>query len=305
MSSEILNLMPAWRQRLNDYYELCKPRVVMLIVFTAVVGMFLATPGMVPLPVLLVATLGIGLMAASAAAINQLLDAEVDARMARTCGRPIVTGNLSRGQSIRFAAVIGLLGMLVLYLWINPLTAWLTFATLVGYAGVYTLYLKRATPQNIVIGGAAGAAPPILGWVAVTGTLDPEPLLLFLIIFIWTPPHFWALAIERHEEYAKVDIPMLPVTHGLEYTRTQVLLYTFLLIAVSMLPFAYGMSGWLYGVGALFLGLVFLAYAWRLKFAPVPGLPMRTFGYSIVYLMGIFSLLLVDHYIPALMGLMG
>ena len=305
MSTETLDLIPVWRQRVNDYYELCKPRVVMLIVFTAVVGMFLATPGMVPLQVLLIGTLGISLMAASAAAINQLLDAEVDARMARTCGRPIVTGRLSRGQSVRFAAVIGLFGMAVLYLWINPLTAWLTFFTLVGYAGVYTLYLKRATPQNIVIGGAAGAAPPILGWVAVTGTLDPEPLLLFLIIFIWTPPHFWALAIERHEEYAKVDIPMLPVTHGLEYTRTQVLLYTILLIAVSLLPFAYGMSGWLYGVGALILGLIFLGYACRLKFAPVPGLPMRTFGYSIVYLMGIFSLLLVDHYIPALMKLFG
>jgi protoheme IX farnesyltransferase len=296
-------MIPAWRQRLRDYYELCKPRVVMLIVFTAVVGMFLATPGMVPLDVLLIGTLGIGLMAASAAAINQLLDAEVDARMARTCGRPLVTGNLKRGQSIRFAAALGVAGMVVLYLWINPLTAWLTFFTLVGYAGVYTLYLKRATPQNIVIGGAAGAAPPILGWVAVTGTLDPEPLLLFLIIFIWTPPHFWALAIERHEEYAKVDIPMLPVTHGLEYTRTQILLYTFLLIAVSLLPFAYGMSGVLYGLGALLLGLLFLAYAWRLKFAPQPGLAMRTFGYSIVYLMAIFSLLLVDHYVPAILGL--
>lgn len=303
MSTDAVEMIPAWRQRLRDYYELCKPRVVMLIVFTAVVGMFLATDGMVPWKILVIGTLGIGLMAASAAAINQLLDAEVDARMARTCGRPLVTGNLKRGQSIRFAAVLGIAGMVVLYLWINPLTAWLTFFTLVGYAGVYTLYLKRATPQNIVIGGAAGAAPPILGWVAVTGTLDPEPLLLFLIIFIWTPPHFWALAIERHEEYAKVDIPMLPVTHGLEYTRTQVLLYTFLLIAVSLLPFAYGMSGPLYGVGALLLGLLFLAYAWRLKFAPQPGLAMRTFGFSLVYLMGIFTLLLVDHYIPAMLRL--
>ena len=285
MSTDAIEMIPAWRQRLRDYYELCKPR------------------GMVPLDVLIIGTLGIGLMAGSAAAINQLLDAEVDARMARTCGRPLVTGNLKRGQSIRFAAVLGIAGMAVLYVWINPLTAWLTFFTLVGYAGVYTLYLKRATPQNIVIGGAAGAAPPILGWVAVTGTLDPEPLLLFLIIFIWTPPHFWALAIERHEEYAKVDIPMLPVTHGLEYTRTQILLYTFLLIAVSLLPFAYGMSGALYGIGALLLGLMFLAYAWRLKFAPQPGLAMRTFGFSLVYLMGIFTLLLVDHYIPAMLRL--
>lgn len=300
MSTDTLSITPAWRQRVRDYYELCKPRVVMLIVFTAVVGMFLATPGMVPLPVLAIGTLGIGLMAASAAAINQLLDAEVDARMARTCGRPLVTGNLSRRQSLRFATLLGIGGMAMLYLWINPLTAWLTLFTLIGYAGIYTLYLKRATPQNIVIGGAAGAAPPILGWTAVTGSLSPEPLLLFLIIFVWTPPHFWALAIERHAEYAEVDIPMLPVTHGLDYTRTQVLLYTLLLVAVSLLPFAYGMSGPFYGVGALLLGLIFLAYAWRLKFAPRPGLAMRSFAYSIVYLMGIFSLLLIDHYIPAL-----
>ena len=285
------------RLRLREYYELCKPRVVMLISFTAIVGMFLATPGMVPAQVLLLGGLGITLMAASAAAVNQLLDRHVDARMARTCGRPLVTGTLTVAESFTFASVLGLTGFIVLFGWINPLTAWLTLATLIGYAGVYTVYLKRATPQNIVIGGAAGAAPPVLGWVAVTGTIDPHALLLFLIIFVWTPPHFWALAIERHKEYEKAGIPMLPVTHGLDFTRTQVLLYTLLLLVVSVLPYVFGMSGLLYLAGAVLLGAVFLAYAARLKFAPVPGLPMRTFGYSIVYLMGIFSLLLVDHYL--------
>jgi len=285
------------RLRLREYYELCKPRVVMLITFTAIVGMFLATPGMVPLDVLALGSLGITLMAASAAAINQLLDRHVDARMARTCGRPLVTGTLTVAESLTFAAALGTTGFAVLALWVNALTAWLTLATLIGYAGIYTLYLKRATPQNIVIGGAAGAAPPVLGWAAVTGTVDPHALLLFLIVFVWTPPHFWALAIDRHKEYAQAGIPMLPVTHGIEFTRLQVLLYTVLLVAVSLLPFASGMSGLWYLAGALILGGVFLAYAIRLRFAPVPGLPMRTFGYSIVYLIGIFSLLLVDHYL--------
>jgi protoheme IX farnesyltransferase len=285
------------RLRLREYYELCKPRVVMLITFTAIVGMFLATPGMVPLHVITLGGLGITLMAASAAAVNQLLDRHVDARMARTCGRPLVTGTLTVAESLAFAAALGTLGFVVLFLWINPLTAWLTLATLVGYAGVYTLYLKRATPQNIVIGGAAGAAPPVLGWAAVTGSVDPHALLLFLIIFVWTPPHFWALAIDRHKEYATAGIPMLPVTHGLEFTRLQVLLYTVLLLAVSVLPFVFGMSGWVYFAGALVLGGVFVGYAVRLRFSPAPGLPMKTFGYSIVYLIGIFSLLLVDHYL--------
>jgi len=285
------------RLRLREYYELCKPRVVMLITFTAIVGMFLATPGMVPLNVLALGSIGITLMAASAAAVNQLLDRHVDARMARTCGRPLVTGTLTVAESLTFAAAIGTIGFAVLSLWINALTAWLTLATLIGYAGIYTLYLKRATPQNIVIGGAAGAAPPVLGWAAVTGTVDPHALLLFLIVFVWTPPHFWALAIDRHKEYAQAGIPMLPVTHGLDFTRLQVLLYTVLLVAVSLLPFVFGMSGFVYLAGAIALGAVFLYYAIRLRFAPSPGLPMRTFGYSIVYLMGIFSLLLVDHYL--------
>ncbi|HEX4895958.1 MAG TPA: heme o synthase, partial [Solimonas sp.] len=212
----------ALRARLHEYYELCKPRVVMLIVFTAIVGMFLAVPGLPPLPTLLWATLGIGLQAASAAAINQIIDRNIDARMARTCGRPLVTGALTMTESIAFATVIGLVGFGLLWWLVNPLTAVLTQLTLVGYAGIYTLYLKRATPQNIVIGGAAGAAPPVLGWVAITGELHAHALILFGIIFIWTPPHFWALAIERHKEYAAADIPMLPVTHGLEFTRTQV-----------------------------------------------------------------------------------
>jgi len=298
MSAIAEALMPrSLRRYAHEYYELCKPRVVMLIVFTAIVGMFLAVPGVPPPDKLLLGTLGIALQAASAAAVNQLIDRNIDARMARTCGRPLVTGSLSVRESVIFAVLLGSAGFAVLWRWVNPLTAWLTLATLVGYAGIYTLYLKRATPQNIVIGGAAGAAPPVLGWAAVSGTLHPHALLLFLIVFTWTPPHFWALAIERRDEYAKVGIPMLPVTHGIEYTRLQVLLYTVLLTAVSALPFVFGMSGLPYLCGALVLDAVFLAYAVRLKWAPKPGLPMRTFGYSIVYLMGIFSLLLVDHYL--------
>lgn len=289
-------------QRLTDYYELCKPRVVLLIVFTAMVGMFLAAPGMVPIPALVFGTIGIAMMAASAAAINQMLDRKADARMARTCGRPLVTRHLGVGQSLRFAVVVGVGGMAILYCLVNALTAWLTLVALIGYAGIYTMYLKRATPQNIVIGGAAGAAPPVLGWAAITGTVSAESLALFLIIFIWTPPHFWALAIDRHAEYADVDIPMLPVTHGLDFTRTQVLLYTILLFVVSLLPFLLRMSGLLYLVGAVVFSGWFLVYAVRLKFAPRPGLGMRTFGYSIVYLVAIFTLLLVDHYTMVLFG---
>ena len=293
------------RSRANEYYELCKPRVVMLIVFTAVVGMFLAVPGLPPLDALLWGTFGIGLQAASAAAVNQIIDRNIDRRMARTCGRPLVTGALGMTESIAFATLLGLAGFAVLWFLVNPLTAWLTQFTLIGYAGIYTLYLKRATPQNIVIGGAAGAAPPVLGWVAVTGEVHGHALILFLIIFIWTPPHFWALAIERCEEYAKADIPMLPVTHGIEFTKTQVLLYTVLLVAITVLPYATGMSGLLYLLGALILGGQFLAYAWRLKYRPVPGLPMKTFGYSIVYLMALFTALLVDHYLGAMLELLG
>ena len=264
MSARPMDLaLPRLSRRLGDYYELCKPRVVLLIVFTAMVGMFLATPGIVAWQPLVFGTVGIGLMAASAAALNQILDRAADARMARTRRRPLVLGHLAVFESSVFAFAFGALGMAVLYWLVNPLTAWLTLVTLVGYAGVYTLYLKRATPQNIVIGGAAGAAPPVLGWAAVTGTIHPHALLLFLIVFVWTPPHFWALAIERHREYAEVDIPMLPVTHGLDYTRTQVLLYTVLMVLVTLLPFVVGMSGWLYLLGALVLGGRFLYFAVR------------------------------------------
>jgi protoheme IX farnesyltransferase len=260
--------------RLHEYYELCKPRVVMLIVFTAIIGMFLAVPGAPPFAALVWGTLGIMLQAASAAAVNQIIDREIDARMARTCGRPLVTGTLSLTESIAFATVLGLAGFVLLWVLVNPLTAVLTQFTLIGYAGIYTL-----------------------GWAAVTGTVHPHALILFLIIFVWTPPHFWALAIERRDDYAKADIPMLPVTHGIDYTATQVVLYTLLLVAVTVLPYAVGMSGLLYLAGALVLGGIFLVYAFRLKFWPRPGLPMRTFGYSIIYLMGIFMVLFADHYL--------
>ncbi|WP_078121207.1 heme o synthase [Thiosocius teredinicola] len=283
-----------WR----DYLALCKPNVVLLIVFTAVVGMLLAAPGMVPLEALLFGTLGIGLAAASAAAINHVVDRKIDAIMGRTSGRPLPQGAVSTRDALTFALLIGAVAMLMLALLVNTLTAMLTFLSLIGYAVIYTMYLKRATPQNIVIGGAAGAAPPVLGWTAVTGSVDPGALLLFLIIFTWTPPHFWALAIHRAEEYRKVDMPMLPVTHGSDFTRLQILLYTVLLLVVTLLPYGYGMSGGLYLGGALVLGLGFLYYAVRLFIDDDPRMPMRTFGYSIIYLMALFALLLIDHYVP-------
>lgn len=287
----------------NDYYELCKPRVVALIVFTAIVGMLLATPGMVPWQPLLFGTLGIGMAAASAAAINQIVDQRVDADMLRTSHRPLPTGHLSNTQALVFAAILGVVSMAILVLLVNPLAALLTLCSLIGYAFIYTMYLKRATPQNIVIGGAAGAAPPVLGWVAVTGQIDPNSLLLFLIIFAWTPPHFWALAIHRRDEYSKVNIPMLPVTHGIAFTRLQVLLYTIILVAVTALPFATQMSGWLYFVGAMILGAVFLSYAIKLLSGKDERTAIKTFGYSILYLMLLFALLLVDHYVPLVLGL--
>ena len=285
---------------IGSYLGLCKLRVVALIVFTAMVGMFLATspPGLVPWDVLLLGNLGIGLAASAAAAINHVLDAREDAKMARTRNRPLPQGEINERNALVFAAVLAVLSMFILVYWINTLTAVLTFLSLVGYAVVYTMYLKRATPQNIVIGGAAGAAPPILGWVALTDSLDPHALLLFLIIFIWTPPHFWALAIHRRDEYAKVDIPMLPVTHGIPFTRLQILLYTILLLLVSVLPFVTRMSGLFYLLGALILGGGFLRYAIQLMQGK--DVAMKTFGYSIWYLMGIFTLLLVDHYLPLL-----
>jgi heme o synthase len=282
-----------WR----DYLELCKPRVVALIVFTAVVGMFLATPGMVPWGPLVFGTLGIGLAASSAAAINHLLDRRIDAAMARTRHRPLPAGHLEPRRALVFALVLGALAMAVLGLLVNPLTALLTFSSLIGYAVIYTAFLKRATPQNIVIGGAAGAAPPVLGWTAVTGQVDPHALLLFLIIFVWTPPHFWALAIHRRDEYAKAEIPMLPVTHGIAYTRLQVLLYTVLLLPVTVLPFVTGMSGVLYLAGALLLWAGFMRRALLLWLGRDERDALRAFGYSIVYLTLLFALLLLDHYV--------
>jgi protoheme IX farnesyltransferase len=287
---------------LNSYLGLCKLKVVALIVFTAMVGMFLATspPGMVPLDVLLLGNLGIGMAAAAAAAINHVLDSREDARMARTSKRPLPQGQISERNALLFAVLLGAAAMLILVYFINTLTALLTFLSLVGYAVVYTMYLKRATPQNIVIGGAAGAAPPVLGWTALTGSIDPHALLLFLIIFVWTPPHFWALAIHRRDEYAKVDIPMLPVTHGVPFTRLQILLYTLLLIAVSVLPFATHMSGLFYLAGALSLGGGFLYYAVELMKGNDEKVAMKTFGYSIWYLMVLFAILMLDHYLPLL-----
>jgi protoheme IX farnesyltransferase len=287
-------LVWSWR----DYYSLTKPRVVALIVLTSVVGTLLAVPGWPPLSALLLGNLGVALAAASAAAINHVLDRQIDAHMARTRNRPLPTGHLRVAHALLFALLLGVASMLVLVLWVNALTAALTFASLIGYAVVYTVWLKRATPQNIVIGGAAGAAPPVLGWAAVTNTIDPHALLLFLIIFAWTPPHFWALAIARRAEYAKVDIPMLPVTHGVEFTRLQVLLYTVILMLVTLLPFVTRMSGLIYLAAMLVLNGRFLWYAIRLKREQGELLPMRVFRFSISYLMWLFLALLVDHYLP-------
>jgi len=282
----------------QDYLTLCKPKVVSLIVFTAIVGMFLATPAMVPWDVLIYATIGIGMAASSAATINHIVDQRIDTIMARTKSRPLPEGKISTLNAIIFAWFLGTISMGILAFLVNPLTAGLTALSLIGYAFIYTMYLKRATPQNIVIGGAAGAAPPVLGWTAVTGTLDPNSLLLFLIIFAWTPPHFWALAIYRREEYAKVDIPMLPVTHGVEFTRLQILLYTIILFIVSLLPYLVGMSGLFYLVGAVLLGGGFLYYAIRMQYDHRDRLAMQTFSFSLIYLMFMFAFLLVDHYIP-------
>jgi protoheme IX farnesyltransferase len=282
-----------WR----DYYELTKPRVVMLIVFTAVVGMFLSVPGWPGTMPLIFGTLGIGLASSSAAVFNHVLDARIDIQMMRTRGRPLPQGKLTERTALVFATVLCIISMLILTLLVNPLTAILTFVSLIGYAVVYTVWLKRATPQNIVIGGAAGAAPPVLGWTAVTNEVSAGALLLFLIIFAWTPPHFWALAIARKEEYAKVDIPMLPVTHGEAFTRLNILLYTILLLLVTLLPYLIGMSGLIYLAVALILDALFLYYAIRIMRDPsAHELPMKTFKYSITYLGILFAALLVDHY---------
>lgn len=292
MNEVALNEPARWR----DYYELTKPRVVMLIVFTAIVGMVLAVPGWPGIVPLVFGTLGIGLAASSAAVVNHVLDARIDVQMSRTHNRPLPQGKLSQKHAMTFAMALCVISMLMLWFVINPLTAILTFASLIGYAVIYTVYLKRATPQNIVIGGAAGAAPPVLGWTAVTGEIHSDALLLFLIIFIWTPPHFWALAIAKKDDYAKVGIPMLPVTHGNEFTRQYILLYTILLVIVTIFPYLSGMSGMIYLVAALGLGGVFLYYAIRLKYDKDEQLPMQVFRYSINYLMVLFVALLADHY---------
>jgi protoheme IX farnesyltransferase len=281
----------------SHYYSLTKPKVVYLIVFTAMVGMLLAADGAVPLDIFVFGLLGIGLAAASGAAINHVVDEHIDRIMERTRNRPLVSGEVDQKSALIFALSIGTLGIAMLVIFVNLLTAVLTFFSLVGYALIYTMYLKRATPQNIVLGGAAGAAPPLLGWTAVTGTVDTEALLLFLIIFVWTPPHFWALAIRRREEYAKANIPMLPVTHGVNFTKIQILLYTVLLVVVTMMPFIVQMSGLIYLAGAVALGIGFLYYAIRLYRDPNPDvIAMKTFGYSIFYLSLLFAFLLVDHY---------
>ncbi len=283
--------------RIQQFYALTKPRVVSLIVFTAVIGMFLATPGMVPVTILFAATLGIALVAGAAAAVNCLVEQKIDALMMRTQARPLPRGQLTSLETLIFSGVVGGIGLFLLYQWVNVLTMWLTLATFVGYAVIYTVILKPMTPQNIVIGGASGAMPPVLGWAAVTGDVSPQALTLFLIIFAWTPPHFWALALYRKHEYAKAGVPMLPVTHGDKFTRLHVLLYTIILLACSTLPFVTRLSGLPYLVAALVLGAVFMAYAVKIYIDYSDDLARRTFRFSILYLTLIFAALLIDHYL--------
>jgi protoheme IX farnesyltransferase len=290
--SETITQPISWR----DYLEMCKPRVVLLMLLCALVGMFLATPGMVPIDTLVACLVGIGLVAGSAAVVNHIADAHIDAQMARTQNRPIAKGRVNASQGIIFSAVIGILGMLILWFGVNPLTAWLNLASWVGYGLVYTFFLKRATPQNIVIGGLFGAAPPLFGWTAVTNSVDPGGLLLVLIIFAWTPPHFWALALDRKDEYRHAGIPMLPVTHGEAFTRLHILLYTIILVLATLLPYLIGMSGLIYLAGALVLGGIFIYWAIVLMRATNLRAPMQTFKYSILYLGLLFAFLLVDHY---------
>jgi protoheme IX farnesyltransferase len=292
------NVRATWR----DYKELTKPGVVALMILTSVIGMCMAVPGWVPLDALILGNLGIALCAGAAAAVNHVVDQRIDQRMARTRNRPLAKGRVSNTAAIAFAATLGIVGMAILLLWVNQITAWLTLASLVGYAFVYTLFLKRATPQNIVIGGLAGAAPPLLGWTAVTGEVHGHALLLVLIIFAWTPPHFWALAIHRREEYALVDIPMLPVTHGVRFTQLHILLYTVLMFLITLLPFATRMSSWLYLAGAVVLGLRFLYWSIEIIREKNPKAPILTFKFSITYLMLLFLVMLVDHYLVPLPG---
>lgn len=282
------------RQSWRDYYQLTKPKVVALLLLTAWVGMLLAPSAQPQSGLMLIALAGIGLLSAAAAALNHVLDQNIDAKMARTQRRPVATGRVSSQQALCFALTLAAVGFVVLYGWVNPLTAWLTLASLFGYAGIYTMFLKRATPQNIVIGGLAGAMPPLLGWTSISGALSAEPWLLVMIIFAWTPPHFWALAIHRRDDYAKVNMPMLPVTHGIEFTKTAILFYTLILTLVCLMPYLVGMSGALYLAGSLLLNLGFIRHAWRLKFTDDPKQPMLTFRFSIYHLMLLFLLLILD-----------
>jgi protoheme IX farnesyltransferase len=290
---------------LRQFYSLTKPRVVQLIVFCAFIGMLLAVPGMPNWIRVIVSVVGIWLVSAAAAAFNCLIEQHIDARMARTAWRPTATGELTRVQALLFSAVLCAGGCVVLYVWVNPLTMWLTLATFVGYAVVYTVILKPLTPQNIVIGGASGAMPPLLGWAAMTGEVSAEPLLLVMIIFLWTPPHFWALALYRTDDYASAGLPMLPVTHGSEFTRLHIFLYTCLLTACTVLPFLIQMSGWLYLVAALLLGLRFMVYAWQLMRNYSEPLAKQTFRFSIWYLSWLFVALLLDHYLRVWWGGVG
>ena len=296
MSQTLATPVPG-ASRWTQYYALTKPRVVQLIVFCALIGMLLAEPGWPDLPLAAAATLGIWLVAGAAAAFNCLVEQHIDAKMARTSWRPSAKGELSSAQTLLFSTMLCAAGSAVLYFWVNPLTMWLTFATFVGYAVIYTLVLKPMTPQNIVIGGASGAMPPVLGWAAMRNEVGPEALMMFLIIFLWTPPHFWALALYRAEDYRKSGLPMLPITHGAEFTRLQVLLYTLVLFAATLLPFIHGMSGWIYLASAFALGLLFIAYAVQLWRDYSDALARRTFRFSILYLSLLFSALLIDHYV--------
>lgn len=294
MNISRIAIVQEFRQTWRDYYQLTKPKVVALLLLTAWVGMWLAPTTESQPELMLIALTGIGLLSAAAAALNHVLDQNIDAKMARTQRRPVATGRVSPQQALAFAVSLAIAGFALLYEFVNPLTAWLTLASLFGYAGVYTMFLKRATPQNIVIGGLAGAMPPLLGWTSITGTLSAEPWLLVMIIFAWTPPHFWALAIHRRDDYAKVNMPMLPVTHGIEFTKTAILLYTLLLTLVCLMPYLVGMSGLVYLIGSLGLNLGFMLHAWRLKFGTDPKQAMQTFRFSIYHLMLLFLLLILD-----------
>lgn len=296
MSVSLVSQLDAFGVSVKNFYALCKPRVTALIVFTALIGMFMATPGMVPWDILIATTVGVAFSSGAAAAFNCLIEHKIDAVMARTRGRPLPTGQVSNVETMIFATILGGVGLAILYVFVNPLTMLLTFATFVGYAVIYTVFLKPATPMNIVIGGASGAMPPILGWAAVNNNVSPESLIMFLIIFAWTPPHFWALALYRREEYAKVGMPMLPVTHGEAFTLLHILLYTIILVVVSMMPYGLGMSGLIYLISAIVLNAIFMAYVIGLYRRYSDDLAKRTFKYSILYLSLMFAALLVDHY---------